>query len=93
MFRGELGLVLPRGVGARAPVEYTRPSPPTVSWRAAERLGQEFARQRVGDENVVADLDPSMSSADFAFRLRRRPGAYFRIGQGGTEPEPSALVR
>ena len=35
--------------------------------------------------HVVRDLDPSMGAEDFAFMLDKRPGAYFRIGQGGAE--------
>ena len=36
-----------------------------------------------GAHNVVTDLEASMGSEDFSFMLRVRPGAYFRIGQGG----------
>ena len=33
----------------------------------------------------MRDLIPSMGSEDFSFMLRHRPGAYFRLGQGGAE--------
>jgi hippurate hydrolase len=37
----------------------------------------------VGAENLITDLEASMGAEDFSFMLRIRPGAYFRIGQGG----------
>ena len=82
---GELVQSIAQGFGARARVEYTRIYPATVNSQAEALFGQEVARELVGDENMVADLDPSMGSEDFAFMLLRRPGAYFRIGQGGTD--------
>ncbi len=36
-----------------------------------------------GPDNLVTDLEASMGAEDFSFMLRVRPGAYFRIGQGG----------
>jgi hippurate hydrolase len=82
---GELVQSIAQGFGARARVEYTRIYPATVNSQTEALFGQEVARELVGDENMVADLDPSMGSEDFAFMLLRRPGAYFRIGQGGTD--------
>ena len=34
---------------------------------------------------MVRDLIPSMGSEDFSFMLQKKPGAYFRLGQGGAE--------
>lgn len=82
---GELVQSIAQGFGARARAEYTRIYPATVNSQTEALFGQEVARELVGDENMVADLDPSMGSEDFAFMLLRRPGAYFRIGQGGTD--------
>jgi hippurate hydrolase len=82
---GELVQSIAQGFGARARVEYTRIYPATVNSQTEALFGQEVARELVGDENMVADLDPSMGSEDFAFMLLRRSGAYFRIGQGGTD--------
>jgi hippurate hydrolase len=39
----------------------------------------------IGKENVVRDLTPSMGSEDFSFMLQSKPGAYFRLGQGGAD--------
>jgi hippurate hydrolase len=34
---------------------------------------------------VFENLDPSMGSEDFSFMLQKCPGAYIRLGQGGSE--------
>jgi hippurate hydrolase len=69
-------------LGARATVRYEPLYPPTVNTPAEAALLERAARRVVGDANVIADLEPSMGSEDFAFMLMQRPGAYFRLGQG-----------
>ena len=73
------------GFGARARVEYERIYPATVNTHDEALFGQFVAEELVGAHRVIRDLDPSMGSEDFAFMLQCRPGAYFRIGQGGSE--------
>jgi amidohydrolase len=73
------------GLGGRARVEYQRLYPATVNARDEALFGQLVAEELVGSGNVVRDLDPSMGAEDFAFMLQQRPGAYFRIGQGGAD--------
>jgi len=73
------------GFGAKATVEYERIYPATVNTRDEALFGQFVAEELVGADRVIRDLDPSMGSEDFAFMLQERPGAYFRIGQGGSE--------
>jgi hippurate hydrolase len=38
----------------------------------------------VGASNIDANVDPSMAGEDFAFMLKRRPGAFIFIGNGDT---------
>jgi amidohydrolase len=73
------------GFGARATVRYERMYPATVNSHDEALFGGDVATELVGAEHVIRDLDPSMGAEDFAFMLERRPGAYFRIGQGGAE--------
>jgi amidohydrolase len=73
------------GLGARARVTYERLYPATVNSHDEAWFGAEVASELVGAERVVRDLEPSMGAEDFAFMLEQRPGAYFRIGQGGAE--------
>jgi amidohydrolase len=73
------------GFGAKARVAYERMYPATVNSRDEALFGAEVAEELVGAERTIRDLDPSMGAEDFAFMLEKRPGAYFRIGQGGAE--------
>jgi hippurate hydrolase len=73
------------GFGARARVEYERLYPATVNTRDEAEFGAAVAEELVGAANTLRDLEPSMGAEDFAFMLEQRPGAYFRIGQGGAE--------
>jgi amidohydrolase len=73
------------GFGAQGEVSYERLYPATINAPEQAAFGLAVARELVGDANVVDDLPPSMGSEDFAFMQRVRPGAYFRIGQGGAE--------
>jgi amidohydrolase len=73
------------GFGAKATLHYERVYPPTINSPAEAEFGATVARELVGAENFVPDLDPSMGAEDFSFMLLEKPGAYFRIGQGGGE--------
>ncbi|RPH46214.1 MAG: amidohydrolase [Burkholderiales bacterium] len=73
------------GFGATARVQYERMYPATVNTRDEAMFGAEVAEELVGAGHVIRDLDPSMGAEDFSFMLEQRPGAYFRIGQGGAE--------
>ncbi len=71
------------GFGAKASLNFRPGYPATVNTEAEALFGQAVAGELVGDHNVITDLDPSMGAEDFSFMLQARPGAYFRIGQGG----------
>jgi len=73
------------GFGATARVHYERMYPATVNTHDEALFGAEVATELVGAERVLRDLEPSMGAEDFSFMLEQRPGAYFRIGQGGAE--------
>jgi hippurate hydrolase len=71
--------------GATADVQYERIYPATLNTPQHANLVADIATELIGKENVVRDLVPSMGSEDFSFMLQTRPGAYFRLGQGGAE--------
>jgi amidohydrolase len=73
------------GFGAKGSLTYERVYPATVNSVDESAFAAEVARDLVGDENFISNLDPSMGAEDFSFMLMERPGAYFRIGQGGGE--------
>jgi hippurate hydrolase len=75
--------------GARAEVTYDKLYPPTINDPAEAARVVRLARGLFGAERVVADMEPSMGSEDFAFMLQAKPGAYFRLGTGA---QPGAFL-
>ncbi len=73
------------GFDATATMHYQKIYPPTINTPAHADLVAELATELFGAENVMRDLPPSMGAEDFSFMLQHRPGAYFRLGQGGAE--------
>ena len=71
------------GFGATAKVDYERVYPATINAEAPALFAQQVAADVFGEANLITDLEASMGAEDFSFMLRVRPGAYFRIGQGG----------
>ena len=72
------------GFGASASVNYERIYPATINTPREAAFAADVAAQLVGAEHVDRDMDPSMGAEDFSFMLQVKPGAYLRIGQGGT---------
>jgi hippurate hydrolase len=70
---------------AKIDMKYHRLFPATVNTPENAALVADVATELFGAENVVPNLIPSMGSEDFSVMLQRRPGAYFRLGQGGAE--------
>jgi len=71
--------------GAKAELNYVRSYPATVNSTNEANFVADVATDLFGAERVVRNLIPSMGSEDFSFMLKQRPGAYFRLGQGGAE--------
>lgn len=69
----------------RAELHYARGYPPTVNAVEPTLICREVARQVVGDEQVFANLKPSMGAEDFAFLAREVPGCYVWLGNGNGE--------
>ena len=70
---------------ARIELRYQRLFPATINTPHHAELVADIAAEIFGEARVVPDLVPSMGSEDFSFMLQQRPGAYFRLGQGGAE--------
>lgn len=71
--------------GAKARLTYAPLYPPTINDPAAAGRVVRIAEALIGREKVLPQMEPSMGSEDFAFMLQQKPGAYFRLGQGGQE--------
>ena len=70
---------------ARITLKYKRLFPATINTPHHAGLVVDVAKELFGVDQVVDNLTPSMGSEDFSFLLQQRPGAYFRLGQGGAE--------
>jgi hippurate hydrolase len=71
--------------GATATLTYEKVYPATINTPKEAMFVADVACELFGQDNVVRDKQPSMGAEDFSFMLQQRPGAYFRLGQGGTE--------
>ena len=71
------------GFGATATLDYRRSYPATINTPREAMFVADVAASLVGEERVIRDLPPSMGAEDFSFMLQTKPGAYFRLGQGG----------
>lgn len=71
--------------GAKAVFHYQRSYPATINTPREANFVADVATELFGEAHVVRDLIPSMGSEDFSFMLGVKPGAYFRLGQGGAE--------
>ena len=81
----ELVTAIAGAFGGSAELIYERIYPATLNTPQHANLVADIATEMIGKENVVRDLTPSMGSEDFSFMLQTKPGAYFRLGQGGAD--------
>ena len=72
------------GFGATATVHYERIYPATINTPREAAFAADVAERLLGAEHVDRDMEPSMGAEDFSFMLQVKPGAYLRIGQGGS---------
>ena len=71
------------GFGATAEFKYVRNYPATINTASHAHFVADVATDLFGAAQGGRDMTPSMGSEDFSFMLRKVPGAYFRLGQGG----------
>jgi hippurate hydrolase len=71
--------------GARADVDYQRRYPVLVNDVAMTGLARQVALDWLGDDGLIADMQPLTGSEDFAFLLERCAGSYLIIGNGDGE--------
>ncbi|SCK43349.1 hippurate hydrolase [Variovorax sp. HW608] len=69
-------------LGVRAEVDYHWRYPAVINDALCTRLAREVAREWLGDQGIVQDLQPVTGSEDFSFMLERCPGSYLIVGNG-----------
>ena len=67
--------------GGDAEIQYTRKYPPTINSKEKSIFAGNVAKELVGEENVITDIEPSMGGEDFSYLLNEKPGSYLYIGQ------------
>ncbi|CDN55894.1 Putative Amidohydrolase family protein; hippurate hydrolase (Benzoylglycine amidohydrolase) [Neorhizobium galegae bv. officinalis bv. officinalis str. HAMBI 1141] len=70
--------------GAEAEIDYYRQCPVTFNHDLETEHAIGVATEVVGAANVDTNVEPTMAGEDFAFMLKRRPGAFIFIGNGDT---------
>ncbi|UIK04974.1 M20 aminoacylase family protein [Neorhizobium galegae] len=70
--------------GAEAEIDYYRQCPVTFNHDLETEHAIGVAADVVGASNVDTNVEPTMAGEDFAFMLKRRPGAFIFIGNGDT---------
>ena len=73
------------GFDASATLTYQKLYPPTINTPEPAAMVADLATELFGRERVERNLPPSMGAEDFSYMLQQRPGAYFRLGQGGAQ--------
>lgn len=67
---------------AKAEVDYQRRYPATINYAKQADIAIKAAKNVVGEASVIIDPNPSMGAEDFAFMLKKIPGAYVWLGAG-----------
>ena len=60
---------------------YKEGYPPTINSKNESNFAANVAKELVGKENVITEIDPSMGGEDFSYFLEKKPGSYIYIGQ------------
>ncbi|UUZ78088.1 M20 family metallopeptidase [Polaromonas sp. P1(28)-13] len=71
--------------GARADIEYRWRYPALVNDAASTEFARQVAVDWLGEDGVIADLQPLTGSEDFSFMLEQCAGCYLIIGNGEGE--------
>jgi amidohydrolase len=77
-------------VGVEIDLNYERRYPAMVNSEKETEEAIRAAADVVGEGNVIRNMPPLLGSEDFAFMLKKKPGAYIGIGYG--DPRPNGLL-
>jgi hippurate hydrolase len=70
--------------GGEAEIDYKEGYPVLVNSSDETHFAAEVARELFGAEQVIEPFDLIAGSEDFAYFLEKRPGCFFRLGNGAT---------
>jgi hippurate hydrolase len=82
---GEIAQGVAAAFNAGVDFTFKRNYPPLVNHPAQTAFAIEAMKAVVGEDNVDANVEPTMGAEDFAFMLQARPGCYVFLGNGDGE--------
>jgi hippurate hydrolase len=82
---GEIAHGVAAAFNASVDFSFKRNYPPLVNHAAQTAFAIEAMKAVVGEDNVDANVEPTMGAEDFAFMLQAKPGCYVFLGNGDGE--------
>ncbi len=81
---GELckGIAEAHGAEIKIQFDLVNKYPPTINSKKESIFASNVAKDLVGEDKVITDIDPSMGGEDFSYLLEEKPGTYLYLGQG-----------
>ncbi len=76
------GIAEAHGAEIKIQFDLVNKYPPTINSKKESVFASNVAKDLVGNEKVITDIDPSMGGEDFSYLLEQKPGSYLYIGQG-----------
>jgi len=79
----EISKGIAKAHGAEASIEFDliNKYPPTINSENESIFASNVAKELVGEDKVITDIEPSMGGEDFSYLLNEKPGSYLYIGQ------------
>ncbi|CAG9298123.1 M20 aminoacylase family protein [Celerinatantimonas diazotrophica] len=71
--------------GLQVEISFEEPYPVLINTPEQTEFARQVAQDWVGEEGIIADLKPIMSSEDFAYMLEKVPGCYLIVGNDGPD--------
>jgi hippurate hydrolase len=71
-----------QGYGGEVDIAYERGYPVLINSEAETAFARQVAEELVGADQVTAPFPPVPGSEDFAYYLQKKPGCFFRLGNG-----------
>ena len=75
------GIAAAHGAEAKISFDLINKYPPTINHKKQSEFAANVAKNMVGVDNVITDVNPSMGGEDFSYLLNEKPGSYLYIGQ------------
>jgi len=76
------GIAEAHGAEIKIQFDLVNKYPPTINSKKESIFASNVAKDLVGEDKVITDIDPSMGGEDFSYLLEEKPGSYLYLGQG-----------